>query len=127
MELRAETVSYIRRNWNDLKDYLVRGPPDQRGYCYQMRQPGTYGTSIEILAMSVPSDYNITQKEAEKQLKYKDLQIEIQRMWNLRTKVIPIIIGATGLISKITAETIKDVPGKHNLLQMQRAVVLVMS
>jgi hypothetical protein len=35
-------------------------------------------------------------KEAEKILKYKDLIIEIQRTWNVKTKVTPIIIRATG-------------------------------
>jgi len=33
-------------------------------------------------------------------LKYKDLTIQIQRMWNVKTKAIPVIIGATGTISK---------------------------
>ena len=32
-------------------------------------------------------------KEAEKILKYKDLTVEIQRMWNVKTKMIAVIIG----------------------------------
>ena len=30
--------------------------------------------------------------------KYVDLQIECQRLWNKKVEVIPIIIGATGII-----------------------------
>jgi hypothetical protein len=33
-------------------------------------------------------------------LRYKDLTIEIQRMWSVKTKVVPVIIGTTGTISK---------------------------
>jgi hypothetical protein len=31
---------------------------------------------------------------------YKDLTKEIHLMWNVKTKVIPVIIGPTGTISK---------------------------
>jgi len=42
----------------------------------------------------------VIKKEAEKILKYKDLTIKLQRMWNVKTKMITVIIGATGTISK---------------------------
>jgi hypothetical protein len=45
-------------------------------------------------------DRNVIKKEAEKFLKYEYLTIEIQRLWNVKTNVIPVIIGATRTISK---------------------------
>jgi hypothetical protein len=38
--------------------------------------------------------------KAEKITIYKDLIREIQRIWNVEAKVIPVITGATGTISK---------------------------
>jgi hypothetical protein len=40
------------------------------------------------------------QKEAEKTLKYKSFCIEIQRMWLLKFKIVPVIIRATGTVTK---------------------------
>ena len=54
-------------------------------------------------------------KEAEKILKYEDLSIEIQRMWNVKTKVIPVIIGANGTISKSFRKYVSDITGKHEV------------
>jgi hypothetical protein len=42
----------------------------------------------------------LAKKGAKKILIYTDLIIEIQHMWNLKAKVIPVIIEATGTISK---------------------------
>jgi polysaccharide pyruvyl transferase WcaK-like protein len=47
-----------------------------------------------LIDVAISGDRNVIKKEAEKILKYKDLTIEIQRMWNVKTNVIPIIIGA---------------------------------
>ena len=50
--------------------------------------------------MAIPTDRNVVQKEAEKKLKYKSLCIEIQRMWNLKCTIVPVITGATGIATR---------------------------
>ena len=50
-----------------------------------------------LIDVAISGDRNVIKKEAEKILKYKDLRLEIQRMWNVKTKVIPLIIGRLGL------------------------------
>jgi len=43
---------------------------------------------------------NNNNNKTDKILKFKDITIEIQRMWNVKTKMIPVkIIGPTGTIS----------------------------
>ena len=66
----------------------------------------------------------MTKKEAEKILKYKDLIIEIQRMWNVKTRVIPVIIGATGAISKPFRKYVSDIPGNHYVKELQKTATL---
>ena len=58
-------------------------------------------------------------KEAEKILKYKDLTMEIQRMWNVKTRVMPVIIGASGTISKPFRKYVSDIPGNHYVKELQ--------
>jgi hypothetical protein len=65
----------------------------------------------------------VIKKEAEKILKYKDLITEIQRMWNVKTKVTPVIIGATGTISKSFKKYL-NLPGKHGIKELQKTAVL---
>jgi uncharacterized protein YlxP (DUF503 family) len=48
-----------------------------------------------LIDVAISGDRNVIKKEAEKILKYIDLTIEIQRMWNVKTRVIPVVRGAT--------------------------------
>jgi len=49
---------------------------------------------------AIPDDSNINTKETEKLSKFKDLQIKVSRMWAVRTKIVPVVIGALGTITK---------------------------
>ena len=63
-------------------------------------------------------------KEAEKILKYKDLTIEIQRTWKVKTRVIPEIIGATGTISKSFRKYTSNIAGNHEVKELQKTAML---
>ena len=63
-------------------------------------------------------------KEAEKILKYKDPTTEIQRMWNVKTKVIPVITAATGTISKSFRKYVSNIPGNHEVKELQKTAIL---
>jgi len=59
-------------------------------------------------------------EEAQKFLKYEDLTIEIQCMWNVKAKVILLIIGATGNISKSLRQYLSNTPEKHEIKELQK-------
>jgi hypothetical protein len=69
-------------------------------------------------------DDNVIQKEAEKILKYKDLTTEIQHMWNVKTTVIPAIIGVTVTISKSFRKYVSTIPGNHEVKELQKTAIL---
>jgi hypothetical protein len=77
-----------------------------------------------LINVAIPGDRNAIKKEAEKILKYKDLIIEIQRMWNVKTKVTPVIIGATGSISKSFRKYLSSIAGKHDMKELQKTAIL---
>jgi hypothetical protein len=65
--------------------------------------------------VAIPAERNVVQKEAEKRLIYKSLCIEIQRMWNLKCAIIPVIIGATGIVTRSLRKNLEAIPGKHSI------------
>jgi len=76
-----------------------------------------------LIDIAISGDRNVIRKEAEN-LKYKDLTIEIQRMWNVKTKVKPVIIGAIGTISKSFRKYVSNIRGKHEVKELQKTAIL---
>jgi hypothetical protein len=44
-------------------------------------------------------------------------------MWNVKTKVIPVIIGATGTISKSFRKYVRSIPGNHKIKELQKTAI----
>ena len=49
---------------------------------------------------------HLSATEFKKLSKYKDLEIEIVKIWKTKTKTIPVIAGALGMIKKGTQKDI---------------------
>ena len=73
--------------------------------------------------VAIPRDRNVIQKE-KKILKYEDIIIEIQRMWNVQARVLPVITRATGTISKSLRQYISNIPTKHETKELQITAIL---
>ena len=62
----------------------------------------------KIVDFAVPADYRIKLKESEMKDKYLDLVREIKKLWNMKVKIMPIVIGAFGAITKGLLKGLED-------------------
>ena len=65
-------------------------------------------------------DHRINLKEYEKKDKYLDLARELKKLWNMKVTIVPIVIGALGIIIKGLLKGPKDleVGGRVETIQM---------
>ena len=54
----------------------------------------------KIVNFAVPADHRIKLKECKKRDKYLDLARELKKLWNMKMTIIPIVIGAFGMVTK---------------------------
>ena len=43
-------------------------------------------------------------------------------MWNLKCTIIPVIIGATGIVRRSLRKNLEDIPGKHSIDSLHEAL-----
>ena len=77
-----------------------------------------------LIDVAVPSDKNTSVKTVEKQSKYKDLEIEINRMWKMNTCTIPIVVGALGLLPVTSNFHLDNLPMHISQQEVQKIALL---
>ena len=61
--------------------------------------------SCHIIDVAIPEDSGVKEKEAEK---YQNLTRELRRMWEVKTKVVPIVLGALRTVPLRLKGNLKD-------------------
>ena len=54
----------------------------------------------QIIDVAVPGDARVELKEKEKIDKYQDLAKEWRKLWKVKTRVVPLVVGALTTIPK---------------------------
>lgn len=80
--------------------------------------------NAKIIEVSVPNDYGINRAEREKMHKYQDLKNDLRTTWDLDSiDIIPVIVGATGLLKTNMKDYLKSIPGEPVAEEIQMAAI----
>jgi hypothetical protein len=77
-----------------------------------------------LINTAIPDYSNFNIKETEKLSKYKDLETEVNRMWKVRTKTVPLIIGALETIKKGLGQNLQLFPGQPLATELQKITLM---
>ena len=66
----------------------------------------------------------IEEKEKDKIEKYQDLGRELQKIWNIKVKIIPLVVGSLGVIPKQFGNRLKQIGITICTAQVQKTVLL---
>ena len=82
------------------------------------------GKHWTIIDFSVPSDRNVLKKEEEKVAHYKPLSYEVRKMHKVSTKIVPLVVGSLGVVTKNLEKNLKILDIPDVLGSMQISAVL---
>ena len=63
----------------------------------------------KITDFAVPGESRIEEKEKDKTEKYQDLGGKLQKIWNVKVKMIPLVVGSLGAIPKQIGNRLKQI------------------
>ena len=76
---------------------------------------------------AVPANHRIKLKESEKKDKYPNLARELKKLWNMKGKIIPIVISAFGTVTKGLLKGLEDLEVRGRVETIQTTALLRMA
>ena len=80
--------------------------------------------TCNIIDIAVPVDAGIVEKEKEKVEKYQDLPREVARLWNVKEKVVHIVVGALGTVTPNLSKHLDTIGVTTRIELLQKAALL---
>ena len=74
--------------------------------------------TCKLIDVKISANKNLTIAEFEKLSIYKDLKIEVEKLWHMKTVTISFVIGALGMIKKGTEKHLEKIPRRPSLVEM---------
>ena len=79
---------------------------------------------LKSLTLQFPGDRRIEEKEREKTEKYQGLRRELQKIWNVKAKVIPLVMDSLGAIPTPFGNRVKETDITAEIGQVQKTFLL---
>ena len=73
----------------------------------------------KVVDFALSANHRIKLKESEKKDKFLDLARELQKLWNMKVTIIPIVIGAYGTVTKGLLKGLQylEIRGRVDIIQ----------
>ena len=78
----------------------------------------------KIIGFAFPGDSRSEEKEKDKIEKYQDLGRDLQKIWNVKVKIIPLVVDSLGAIPKQFGNRLKQIGMKAGTALVQKTVLL---
>ena len=72
----------------------------------------------------MPGDIRVAAKEMDKIQKYQDLARELRKIWQVKVKVVPVVVGALGTIPKALEKHLHQIGTSVRVDLLQKAALL---
>ena len=80
--------------------------------------------SLTRKIIAVPGDQNNKIKELEEIPKYRDLRLQIQKLWNVKAAVVSVVVGALGTVNEKLENHLKTIKTPLVISCLQKAALV---